>query len=92
MNKLEQELQKIDEFMKTPVHERPRYKAFYNKVKEMAEQEQETEYEPKWMRESYVWMANRKTLQMIQEQESEWYLNQAKYMTRFAFQLYNNEQ
>lgn len=83
-----QELQKIEEFIKTPVEERPKYKEFHEQVTQMAEAEKATEYEPKWAREAYVWMANRKTLQRIQEEESEWYLHAAKVRTDLLFKKY----
>lgn len=81
---LEEELKKIDDFIKTPISERPRYKEFHERVKRRAE-EQGTEYEPKWMRESYVWMANRPTLNRIQQEESEEYLRWAKLETQRIF-------
>lgn len=94
MNKsktLEKRFQQIEDFINTPVKERPKYKEFYERVKQMAEQEQATEYEPKWMRESYVWMANRATLLRIQQEESEEYLRHANYMTKLGLQLESYE-
>lgn len=90
MTQLEQELQKIDDFIKTPVKERPKYKAFHEQVKQIAEQEQSTESEPKWMREAYVWMANRPTLQRIQQEESEWYLYVAQVRTKDLLRRYES--
>ena len=84
---LQEELAKIDVLMKTPVSERPRYKQFYEQVKKMAEEEQETVYEPKWMRESYVWMANRPTLDLIRQQESEDFLMMARSETARIFRM-----
>lgn len=87
---LTQELQKIEELLKTPVKERPRYKAFYEEIKKIAEAEGATEYEPKWMREAYVWMANRKTFQNLQQEESEWYLRAAQIRTKDLFRRYKS--
>lgn len=84
---LEQRLQQIEDFIKTPVKERPKYKEFHERVKRMAEEEQATEYEPKWMRESYVWAEAKLTIHRIQQEESEEYLRQANYMTKQALEL-----
>lgn len=82
---LQEELKKIEDFVNTPIQERPRYKEFYEQVKKIAEDTQATAYEPKWMKESYVWMANRPTLERIQQEESRQYTEIANHKTAKLF-------
>lgn len=89
MNKLEQELQKIDEFMKTPVHERPRYKSVLEAMK--YEHPGYPLIQPDWLELAKLKLKYGSLLQRIQEEESEEYLRQANDMTKLALQLYNNE-
>lgn len=91
MNKLEQEFQKIDEFMKTPVKERPKYKQLYEEIQQIAKERESKLHEPRWMTEAYVMMEYRNVLSRVQEEESKEYLEHAKYMTKLALQLYSNE-
>lgn len=87
---LAQELQKIDEFIKTPVKERPKYKAFYEQVKQQADNVTVCSElgHTKKLRQSEVWMINHSALQRIQEEESEWYLHAAKLRTDLLFKKY----
>lgn len=86
---LEEELKKIDDFIKTPISERPRYKAFYEQVKQMADNVTVCPElgHTRELREAEVWMANRPTLNRIQQEESEEYLRIANYKTKLLFQL-----
>lgn len=86
---LEEELKKIDDFIKTPVSERPRYKEFHEQVQQIASNVTVCPElgHTRELREAEVWMANRPTLQRIQQEESEEYLRIANYKTKLLFQL-----
>lgn len=84
------ELELIDEFIKTPVQERPKYKEFHERVKQMADNVTVCPElgHTKELREAEVWMTNRSALQRIQEEESKWYLHAAKVRTERLFKKY----
>lgn len=86
----EQELQKIDEFIKTPVEQRPKYKEFHDRIKQQADNVTVCSElgHTKELRQSEVWMINHSALQRIQEEESEWYLHAAKLRTDLLFKKY----
>lgn len=85
---IEQELQEIDNFIKTPVAERPKYKNAYEQVKRKAELRQPLRGEPKWLAESKEWQLATSMLQQIQEEESKEYLCQASIRSRDLFRRY----
>lgn len=85
-----QELQNIEELLNTPIVERPKYKAFYEQVKQIANNVPEClelGY-TKELRQAEVWMANKSTLQRIRDEETIEYLNTAKERTNLLFKKY----
>lgn len=84
------ELELIDEFIKTPVEQRPKYKEFHERVKQMADNVTVCPElgHTKELRQAEVWMVNRSALQRIQEEESKWYQHVAKIRTDLLFKKY----
>ena len=72
--------QKCKELMDTPIEERPKYKEFYNRLKEVIDQVEGIPElgQTKELRQARHWMANREILQRIAHEEGEEYLWKCK--------------